>query len=143
MNSGGAVKEFFDKKVKSVVDNAPRNSIICADDVRDGVHGSQKLMLEYMNRGLRTARHENKSWIIISHQIFGSQWTRQIANTVRFRILFSKSVKSKLLNYFKQEGFRLSDAREIISRFSESGRQLISRIHAPSMLVGDKLIMLV
>ena len=143
MNSGGSVAEFFQKRVKSVVQNAPRNSIICCDDVRDGVHGMQKMMLNFMNKGLRTSRHENKSWIIISHQIAGGNWTRQIANSVRYRVLFARSVKSKLLNYFKGEGFTLKDAREIINRFSGDGRQLISRIHAPAMLIGDKLIMLV
>ena len=143
MNNGGNVQEFFEKRVKAVVDNAPRNSIICADDVRDGAYGLQNLMLRYMNKGLRTARHENKSWIIISHQIAGGSWTRQIANSVRYRVLFAKSVKSKLINYFKSEGWTLRDTREIIARFSESGRQMISRIHAPNLIIGDKLIMLV
>jgi len=131
--------EFFANEVKLRVNHAPRGAVVLIDDGMDSC--CPTLLRRLVNRGLRVFRHQGISLMVIVHSIRSSSWSAQAYNSIRYLVLFPRSQKGKITNYLNQDvGLPLKDARETVREFSQTGRHMVVRIHAPECLIGPKLI---
>ena len=132
-------EEFFANEVRMRVEHAPRGAIVLVDDGMDSC--CPVLLRRLVNRGLRVYRHMGLSLMVIVHSIRSSSWSQQAYNSIRFLVLFPRSQKGKIINYLNTDvGLPLKEARETVRNFSQTGRHMIVRIHAPECLIGPKLI---
>ena len=135
----GTAEEFFKNEVKTRMDNAPRGSVIFADDYMDGC--CPNLMRRLINRGLRVYRHQGVSLLVILHSLRSGAYSSQAYNSVRFLTVFPRSQKHKIINFLNTElGMPLSYARETVRAFSQTGRHMTLRLHNPEAIIGPKLI---
>ncbi len=131
--------EFFNNEIKIRVEHAPRGAVCLIDDGMDSC--CPTLLRRLVNRGLRVFRHQGISLMVIVHSIRSSSWSAQAYNSIRYLVLFPRSQKGKITNYLNQDvGLPLKDARETVREFSQTGRHMVVRIHAPECLIGPKLI---
>ncbi len=99
------------------------------------------LLRRLINRGLRVFRHQGIILIVIVNSIRSTAWSQQAYNSIRYLVLFPRSQKGKITNYLNQDvGMPLKEARETVRDFSQTGRSMVVRIHAPECLIGEKLI---
>ena len=132
-------QEFFANEVKLRVEHAPRGAVVLIDDAMDSCCPDQLRRL--INRGLRVFRHQGTSLMVIVHSIRSGAWSQQAYNSIRYLVLFPRSQKGKITNYLNQDvGLPLKEARETVRDFSQTGRSMVVRIHAPECLIGEKLI---
>ena len=132
-------EEYFANEVKIRVEHAPRGAVCLIDDGMDSC--CPTLLRRLVNRGLRVFRHQGISLMVIVHSIRSSAWSSQAYNSIRYLVLFPRSQRGKITNYLNIDiGMRLKEARETVREFSQTGRHMIVRIHAPECLIGPKLI---
>ena len=132
-------EEFFAGEVKIRVEHAPKGAVCLIDDAMDSC--CPDLLRRLINRGLRVFRHQSISLVVIVHSIRSGAWSQQAYNSIRYLVLFPRSQKGKITNYLNQDvGLPLKEARETVREFSQTGRSMIVRIHAPECLIGPALI---
>ena len=115
---------------------------IWLDDSRDSP--AHRQLLKWQNRAFRTLRHKNVGITSIQHNIRGNQWTSQSYSSVFGVMLFpSGSGKGKINRFLADDiGLGIRRAREVTKQFAETGRTLFCRMHSPSALIGDRLLIL-
>ena len=143
-NNSKSTEDFFKEQIEDVCNRQPKGTLICLDDIKDAHTALQRSLHNFQNRSLRTARHRGHSVATITHAIRGGHAQSQITSSVRWRVFFANSSKGKLVDYLRTDaGFGIRDARYMVERFQDGGRQLIHHLHTPQCLIGDKLVVLI
>jgi hypothetical protein len=134
-------EEFFENEIKMRVEFAPPGSVILFDDAVDMISPNRVRTL--INRQLRVARHAAVTVQLILHNLRSASWSVQAMNSIRYLTVFPRSQKGKVVNFLNSEiGIPLSQARDHVRTFAQSGRHMSIRHHAPELLIGPKLIRL-
>ena len=141
-NTGTSVNDWFDETILPALNNTPRSGHIYLDDVRDSP--AHKQLLKWQNKAFRTLRHKHVGITSIQHNIRGNQWTSQSYSSVFGVVLFpSGSGKGKINRFLADDiGLGIRRARRFVKQFAETGRTLFCRMHSPSALIGDRLLVL-
>ena len=135
-------EDFFKNEIKLRCDHAEPSTVILFDDLVDQV-GSD-FTKHLVNKLLRTARHQGVTVFLILHNLRSSTFSTQAHNSIKYITLFPRSQKGKLIKYLNSDlGIPLAKARDHIFAFSQSGRAMTVRLHAPEALIGPRLIRLI
>ena len=138
-------KEDFYLKVKKEVDALPRNSIICFDDQQDSEINQTKVggLQRLLDKMLRTGRHLGKSTITLNHLINSGYMGRQLTSSVKWRVLFPRSSKHKIVRWLNERtDMPLSDARRLVSKIASESRWMAVHVHSPQAVVSEKYVKL-
>ena len=112
------------------------------DDFRDSVFADY--MRRYVDRGLRVLRHKGVTVIMILHSLRAGAWSSQAHNSVGYMVVFPRSQRNKLIQYFNSElAIPLKEAREVVRRFALDSRSVILHKHTPECLIGTQLVRLI
>ena len=123
------------------VNSAP-SSVIMFDDAQDSAFPQQLRIL--ITRMLRVGRHQNVNIMVILHSIRSAAWSTQAHQSCKYIVLFPRSQRGKIVQYLNRDlGIPLGKARDHVRAFSQSGRTMIVRLHAPELLLGEQLIRLI
>ena len=134
-------EDFFLNEIKLRCDYAEPGTVLLFDDLVDQV-GSE-FTKQMVNRLLRTASHQGLTVMMILHNLRSSTYSTQAHNSVKYLTLFPRSQKGKLIQFLNRDlGVPLATARDHIFAFSQSGRAMSVRLHAPECLIGERLIRL-
>ena len=141
-NTGSSIEEWFNDTIKPALENTQRSGHIWLDDSRDSP--AHKQLRQWQNKAFRTLRHKNVGITSIQHNVRGNQWTSQGYSSVFGVMLFpSGSGKGKINRFLADDiGLGIRRGRELTKQFAETGRTLFCRMHSPSCLIGDRLLIL-
>ena len=133
--------DFFKKEVEPAIDNLPERGVVIVDDSMDSVISKQ--MRKKINKLLRTGRHHNRGLCYILHAIKAGLDSTQASSSCRYYVVFPKSAKGKIVEFLREQGLTMSEARQQVSDFSEcESRAMIVRLHAPNALINEQLLRL-
>jgi hypothetical protein len=136
-------EEFFEKDVKLRIDTAPEGSIVVADDAQDSHPVVAELMRRMMIKLQRVGRHKKIGLMYSLHKLASGQWSSQAYSSCQNIIVFPRSNKNKIRDFLEREiGMTRKEARRAVKDFGQSARALIVRLHAPQLLMSEKLIRL-
>jgi len=134
-------KEDYFVSIKAQIDSSPRGALICADDSQDSFapHEFRRLF----DKMLRCARHDCKTVCLIYHSIKNGVFTSQSMNSVRYLVLFPRSQRQKIITFFNKDlQIPAQKTRDLVKKFSQTGRTLILRMHSPEALIGEQFLTL-
>ena len=95
-------------------------------------------------RLLRVGRHQSANIMVILHNIRSASWSTQAHSSAKYLVLFPRSQKGKITQYINRDlGIPLGKARDHVRAFSQTGRTMVVRLHAPELLLGEQLIRLI
>ena len=133
--------EYFENEVMFIVNSAPP-CVILFDDTQDCAFPSE--MRTLINRMLRVARHQQINIMVILHSLRSAAWSTQAHQSCKYLVLFPRSQKGKITQFINRDlGIPLGKARDHVRSFSQTGRTMIVRLHAPELLLGEQLIRLI
>ena len=140
---GGKPKDkFFLENVKPDITRMPNDSILVLDD-----HLDSEVFRELhavLNKMLRVGRHEGKSTITINHLINSGYFARQLASSVRWRVMFPRSSKMKITRWIHERtDLPMSAARAVVQKIAVNSRWLAVHMHSPVALVSAQYIKLI
>ena len=134
-------EEFFKNEIKTRVEYAPPSTVILFDDAVDMVASESNRSL--INRQLRVARHQGVTIMVVLHNLRSGAWSTQAHNSIRYLTVFPRSQKGKIVAYLNRDlGIPMQQSRDHVRAFSQTGRTMSIRLHAPEALIGEKLIRL-
>ena len=137
----GNADDYFENEVMFAVNSAP-SSVILFDDAMDSAFPQQLRVL--ITRMLRVGRHQNVNIMVILHSIRSAAWSTQAHQSCKYIVLFPRSQRGKIVQYLNRDlGIPLGKARDHVRSFSQAGRTMIVRLHAPELLLGEQLIRLI
>ena len=129
--------EYFQNAIMFIVNSAPP-CVILFDDAMDTPFPQE--MRTLTTRLLRVGRHQGINIMVILHSIRSASWSTQAHQSAKYLVLFPRSQKGKIIQYINRDlGVPLQKARDHVRSFSQTGRTLIVRLHAPELLLGEKL----
>ena len=132
---------FFQNEIKIRAENASAGTVIICDDYMDS--GTPQLMRTMCNRLLRTARHDGVSIVLVLHSIRSGTYSSQAYNSVKWIVLYPRSQKGKITQFLNKDlGLTLKESRSVVREFSQTGREMYVRLHAPELLLNKKRIQL-
>ena len=135
--------EFFQTEVKVRIDAAPRGTIVIADDAPDAHPIVADLMRNVIIRLQRVGRHSGVGLIFLLHKLSSGIWSSQAYSSCRFIVVFPRSMKNKIRDFFEKDmGLTRREAKRHLHDFSQTGRAMICRMHAPCAFMNEKLIRL-
>lgn len=135
-------EEFFKNEIARRIEYAEPGTVIFADDYRDTCCSEQ--MRQLINRGLRVYRHMGITLCLVLHSLRSGVWSSQAHNSVGYMVLFPRSQKNKIIQFFNQElSIPMKESRELVRKFSADSRVMMVGKHMPEVLIGDKLIHLI
>jgi len=135
-------EQFFENEIMFMVNSAPPGSVILFDDAMDTPFPTQ--MRTLINRMLRVGRHQGLNIMVILHSLRSATWSSQAHQSAKYLYLFPRSSKGKIISYLNRDlGIPLAKARDHVRAFSQSGRVMVVRLHAPELLLGDQLCRLI
>ena len=133
-------QDFFDNEIAFVINAAPP-SVLCFDDAMDTAVPKQ--LRDMITRLLRVGRHQGLNLMVILHNLRSAAWSTQAHISSKYLVLFPRSSKGKITQYLNRDlGVPLGQARDHVRAFSQTGRTMIVRLHAPELLLGENLIRL-
>ena len=133
--------EFFKKEVEPAIDGLPEKGVVIVDDSMDSPISKQ--MRKKINKLLRTGRHVNRGLCYILHAIKAGLDSTQASSSCRYYVVFPKSAKGKIVEFLREQGLTMSEARQQVSDFSDcKSRAMIVRLHAPNALINEQLLRL-
>ena len=134
-------EDFFLNEIKHKVDNAPPGTVVVFDDAREIV--GSNMVRHLIDKLLRVGRHFGLTLQVILHSLKSGVWSSQAYSSIKYLTTFPRSQKAKIINFLNKDlGLSLPVARDHVFAFSQTGRTMTVRFHAPEMLIGDKLIRL-
>jgi len=102
--------------------------------------GLQRLL----DKLLRTGRHVGKSTICLNHLINSGYMGRQLTSSVKWRILFPRSSKHKIVRWLHDRtDMPLKDARKLVEDIAMNSRWMAVHTHSPQAIVSEKLVKLI
>ena len=133
--------QFFENEIKRRVEYAPPSTVILFDDAVDMV--ASERIRNLINRQLRVARHQGVTIMVVLHNLRSGAWSTQAHNSIRYLTVFPRSQKGKIVAYLNRDlGIPMAQARDHVRAFSQTGRTMSIRLHAPEALIGETLIRL-
>jgi hypothetical protein len=133
--------EFYNKHVLPEINNVPSAGVIIIDDAADSIIHRQ--MRKKINKLLRTGRHSNRGLCYILHAIKAGLDSTQASSSCRYYVVFPKSSKGKIVDYLRDQGLTMKEARMHVQDYSETkSRHMIVRLHAPTCLINEELLRL-
>ena len=133
--------EFFKKEVEPAIDGLPERGVVIVDDSMDSVISRQ--MRKKINKLLRTGRHVNRGLCYILHAIKAGLDSTQASSSCRYYVVFPKSSKGKIVEFLREQGLTMSEARQQVADFGDcKSRAMIVRLHAPNALINEQLLRL-
>jgi hypothetical protein len=141
--SGKSPQDFFTTEVKVQIDAAPRGTICVCDDCPDAHPVVAELMRSMIIKLQRVGRHSGIGLMFLLHKLSSGLWSSQAYSSCRYIVVFPRSMKNKIRDLFEKEmGITRKEAKRHLHDFSQTGRAMICRMHAPSAFMNDKLIRL-
>jgi len=135
-------EEFFQNEIQPRIEFAEPGTVVYADDYRDTCCAEQ--MRRMINRGLRVFRHKDITLCLVLHSLRSGVWSSQAHNSVGYMVLFPRSQKNKIIQFFNQElSIPMKESRELVRKFSSDSRVMMVGKHMPEVLIGDKLLHLI
>lgn len=115
-------QQYFDKEVLPYVEEASQGQIFFVDDPLDCNCPNQ--MRQFINRGIRTFRHNDVGIQFVLHNIRSGIWSTASSNCKYF-VLFPRSQRGKVRDYLNQEmGCTMKESREHVHDFASTGRAM-------------------
>ena len=134
-------KEEYFASIKTQIDTSPKGTIICADDAQDSF--APHAFRHMFDKMLRCARHDCKTLCLIFHSIKSGVFTSQSMNSVRYLVIFPRSQKQKIVSFLNKDlQIPAQKTRDLVKKFSQTGRSLVLRMHSPECLIGEQYITL-
>jgi len=136
-DNAGGVQEWYDKEIKPHL--IPEKYGHCyLDDSPDSP--AYKQLMHFQNKAYRTLRHKKVGLTSLQHSIRGNQYTSQAFSSVFGVVTFPRGGgRGKLIRFLADDiGFGVRKARELVASFSDGGRWLLIRMHAPGCLIGPR-----
>ena len=141
--SGKSPQDFFTTEVKVQIDAAPRGTICVCDDCPDAHPVVAELMRSMIIKLQRVGRHSGIGLMFLLHKLSSGLWSSQAYSSCRYIVVFPRSMKNKIRDLFEKEmGITRKEAKRHLHDFSQTGRAMICRMHAPSAFMNEKLIRL-
>jgi len=135
-------EEFFKNEILMRTQHAEPSTVIFCDDFRDTVCAEQ--MRGWVDKGLRVFRHRGHTLVLVLHSLRSGIWSSQSSNSVGYMVLFPRSQRNKIIQYFNTElAIPLKESRELIRRFAADSRVLMVGRHMPECLIGHTLLHLI
>ena len=136
-----SAQQFYDKEVKPFIEEARPGQILIFDDPMDACCSSQ--LRHAINKCQRCARHDSVGLAFILHCIRSGIWSSQASSSCKYFVLFPRSQRGKCRDFLNREmGCTLSEARQHIFDFAQSGRAMAVRLFSPQCLIGEKMVRL-
>jgi hypothetical protein len=136
-----SAQQFFDEEVKPLLEFAEPGQILIIDDAMDGCCPNQ--MRTMINRMCRCSRHDKVGLMFILHKIASGTWSSTASSNCKWFILFPRSQRGKVRDWLNKElGCTLSEAREFVHDFAQSGRAMHVRLFSPQCLINKKRLQL-
>ena len=133
-------EEFFLNEIKLRCDFA-KKTVICFDDAMDMC--CSPYIKPLINRMMRVARHQDVSLCVLLHCIRSASWSSQSHQSCKYITLFPRSQKGKIRDFLNSDiGCSLSEAREIVQDFGQTGREMTMSLHCPQFCMNENLIRL-
>lgn len=134
-------QEHFENEVQFVVNSAP-SCVILFDDAMDSAYPNQ--MRTLIQKLLRVGRHQQANVMVILHSLRSASWSTQAHQSCKYLVLFPRSQKGKIIQYMNRDlGIPLGKSRDHVRSFSQTGRTMVVRLHAPELLLGEQLCRLI
>ena len=134
-------KQFFEQEVLPYVENASPGQIFFVDDPLDCACPTE--MRRFINRGIRTFRHQNVGIQFVLHSIRSGIWSSTASSNCKYFVVFPRSQRGKVRDYLNQEmGATLREAREHVHDFASTERAMYVRLFSPQCLINRKMIRL-
>ncbi len=134
-------EDFFLNEIKHKIDNASPGTVVVFDDAREIV--GSNLVRHLIDKLLRVGRHFGLTLLVILHSLKSGVWSSQAYSSVKFLTTFPRSQKAKIIGFLNKDlGLPLPESRDHVFAFSQTGRTMTVRFHAPEMLIGPKLLRL-
>ena len=134
-------EQFFNNEIKMRCDFATQGTVIVFDDLVDQT--GSVFTRQLVNRLLRVARHQGLTIMMILHNLRSGSFSTQAHSSVKYLTVFPRSQKAKIVNFLNRDlGIPLAAARDHVFNFGQTGRIMSIRLHAPEMLIGEKLLRL-
>ena len=135
-------EEFFKNEIQMRVEHAEPGTIVYADDYRDTCCAEQ--MRIWVDSGLRVFRHLGITLCLVLHSLRSGIWSSQSSNSVGYLVLFPRSQRNKIIQYFNSElAIPLKESRELVRRFAADSRVMMVGRQMPECLIGGKLLHLI
>ena len=135
-------EEFFKNEILMRTQYAEASTVIFCDDFRDTVCAEQ--MRGWVDKGVRVFRHRGHTLVLVLHSLRSGIWSSQSSNSVGYMVLFPRSQRNKIIQYFNTElAIPLKESRELIRRFAADSRVLMVGRHMPECLIGNTLLHLI
>jgi len=141
-NNKKSADDWYNDVIKPVLKGMDRNTMLCGDDLEDSP-AYIPLHREF-ERLIRVGRHKGISPVFfINHRILSGWYGKQLGNTVRYRILFPRSSKHKLIQWLNTHvSLSLNSARNLVNRVVPHSRWLAIRMTSPVCAISEKYIKL-
>jgi hypothetical protein len=139
---GGSPEDFFKKRVKLVLNNVEPNTMVCFDDWEDSP--AFMYLQKELDRLVRVGRHKSISPVFaLNHRILSGALGKQLGNSVRWRILFGRSSKYKIISWLNFHlNMSLPEAKALLHRIIPDSRWLAVHMHSPFFVCSEKYISL-
>ena len=135
-------EEFFEKEIREKVEEAPPGTVVVFDDARECV--SSRQVRQFIDKQLRVGRHAGLSLLVILHSLRSGAWSSQAYSSIRYLTVFPRSQRAKITSFLNKElALPMGEARDHVYAFSQTGRTMMIRYHAPECLIGPKLLRLI
>ena len=133
-------EDYFDF-IKMRIENTEPGTVVFLDDFKDTVFSEQ--LRRYVDRGLRVLRHKGVTLMMILHSLRAGVWSSQAHNSVGYMVVFPRSQKNKIVQFFNSElALPLKESRALVRRFALDSRVVILHKHTPECLIGTQLVRL-
>ena len=135
-------EEFFNQNIKGILDSQ-RNVICVFDDCQDAGGNLPTLIRKYVDRLLRTGRHNGTSTWTLQHSLRNSAFSRQAVQSCKHIVLFCRSQRGKCTTFLKDSvGLSLKQSRELVQLMATSSRSAVLRMHSPMALISESFVKL-
>ena len=137
---GNTPEQWFKKQLLPVIRGIEPYSMCCGDDLDDSPAHAQ--LQHEMERLMRVGRHSHVSPLfILGHKLKSGNLSiyRQLGNSVKFRILFPRSGKHKVVMFLVDElQMKRREAVELVNRIIPHSRWLAIHQHSPVYILSAK-----
>jgi hypothetical protein len=143
-DSGLTAMDYFSDKVKLLIDNAPKGSVVICDDAQDSDPDLAELMRREIIKLQRVGRHSGVGLIFLLHKLSSGLWSSQAYSSCKFIVTFPRSMKNRIRKLLEDElGIPKREAERHLFDFSQTDRALVMRMHAPCCFLNKKLLRLI
>ncbi len=137
-------EQYFEERIKSVIDKHGENALIVFDDFVDAAPGLYNPLERLYNSSLRVARHMNSGIFSLQHTYAGHRATSQSLQSNRYIIFFPRSQQQRCTMFLKDHlQIPTPEAKVLVKRFASLARSMVVQMHSPVCIFNEKYLLLI